>query len=88
MKALRYYFIDNEKFFNGFKPYGDNIVEEISTNLSFFSKAALSILPVIDFRPDVIHCHDWQTGTSAGVLKRAFCRRRVLPWNQVCYDDS
>ena len=29
---------------------------------SFFSKAVLSALPVIDFRPDIIHCHDWQTG--------------------------
>ena len=29
---------------------------------AFFSKAVLSILPVIGFRPDLIHCHDWQTG--------------------------
>ena len=28
----------------------------------FFSKAVLSILPTIDFRPDVINCNDWQTG--------------------------
>ena len=88
MKALLITFIDNEKFFNGFKPYGDNIVEEIS-KFVFFSKAALSILPVIDFRPDVIHCHDWQTGILPVYFKRAsLCRRRVLPWNQVCYDDS
>ena len=31
-------------------------------NLPFCSKAVLSTLPVIDFRPDIIHCHDWQTG--------------------------
>ena len=29
---------------------------------AFFSKAVLSVLPVIGFRPDIIHCHDWQTG--------------------------
>ena len=29
---------------------------------AFFSKAVLSALPVIEFRPDIIHCHDWQTG--------------------------
>ena len=29
---------------------------------AFFSKAALSALPLLDFRPDIIHCHDWQTG--------------------------
>ena len=27
-----------------------------------FSKAVLSALPLLDFRPDIIHCHDWQTG--------------------------
>ena len=29
---------------------------------AFFSKAALSAIPTLGFRPDIIHCHDWQTG--------------------------
>lgn len=70
-EGITYYFIDNEKYFNGFKPYGDNVIEEIS-KFVFFSKAALSILPVIDFRPDVIHCHDWQTGIIPVYLKERF----------------
>ncbi len=68
---ITYYFIDNEKFFHGAKPYGDNHIEEIS-KFAFFSKAALSILPVIDFRPDLIHCHDWQTGMIPVYLKERF----------------
>ena len=59
--GIKYYFVDNEYYFNGFKPYGDNVLFEIE-KFAFFSKAALSILPVIGFRPDLIHCHDWQTG--------------------------
>lgn len=70
-EGIKYYFIDNEKFFNGFKPYSDNIIEELS-KFVFFSKAALSILPVIDFKPDVIHCHDWQTGIIPVYLKERF----------------
>mgnify|MGYP000455395400 CR=1 FL=1 len=66
--GVRYYFIDNEGYFNGFKPYGDNALFEIE-KYAFFCKAALSILPVIDFRPDVIHCHDWQTGLIPGMEK-------------------
>lgn len=58
--GITYYFIDNEYYFSGIKPYG-NIFEDIE-KFAFFSKAALSALPLIDFRPDVIHCHDWQTG--------------------------
>ena len=61
--GVKYYFIDNEMFFNGFKPYSDNALFEIE-KYSFFSKAALSILPVIGFRPDIIHCHDWQDITG------------------------
>ena len=58
--GVTFYFIDNEFYFNGFAPYG-NIYEDIE-KFAFFSKAVLSTLPVIDFRPDIIHCHDWQTG--------------------------
>lgn len=69
--GVTYYFIDNEYYFNGFKPYSDNTLFEIE-KFAFFSKAALSILPVIDFRPDLIHCHDWQTGLVPVLLKDRF----------------
>ena len=71
VEGVKYYFIDNEMFFNGFKPYSDNALFEIE-KYAFFSKAALSILPVIDFRPDIIHCHDWQTGLIPVYLKERF----------------
>ncbi len=69
--GVKYYFIDNESFFNGFKPYSDNALFEIE-KYAFFCKAALSILPVIDFQPDLIHCHDWQTGLIPVYLKERF----------------
>lgn len=69
--GITFYFIDNESMFNGFKPYSDMPLYEI-TKWTFFSKAVLSILPVIDFRPDLIHCHDWQTGMIPVYLKERF----------------
>ena len=69
--GVKYYFIDNESMFGGFKPYSDNVLDEI-TKFSFFSKAALSALPLLNFRPDVIHCHDWQTGLVPVYLKERF----------------
>lgn len=69
--GIKYYFIDNEMFFGGFSPYGDNALYEIE-KFAFFSKAALSILPLINFRPDIIHCHDWQTGLIPVYLKERF----------------
>ena len=71
VEGVKYYFIDNEMFFGGYSPYGDNALYEIE-KFAFFSKAALSILPLIDFRPDIIHCHDWQTGLVPVYLKERF----------------
>ncbi len=58
--GIKFYFIDNEYYFNGYAPYGDMYAD--IEKFAFFSKAVLSALPLIDFRPDIIHCHDWQTG--------------------------
>lgn len=69
--GVHYYFIDNEYYFSGPKPYCDDPKWEIE-RYAYFSKAVLSILPVIDFRPDVIHCHDWQTGLIPVYLKERF----------------
>ena len=70
--GVQYYFIDNESYFNGYQPYSGNVLEDIE-KFSFFSKAALSALPLLDFRPDLIHCHDWQTGLIPVYLKERFC---------------
>jgi len=58
--GITYYFVDNEYYFAGDKPY-NQIYEDVE-KFAYFSKAVLEALPHIDFCPDVIHCHDWQTG--------------------------
>lgn len=77
--GVTYYFIDNESYFGGFKPYGDNTVFEIE-KYAFFCKAVLSALPIIGFHPDLIHCHDWQTGLIPVYLKERF-RGNEFFWN-------
>ncbi|MEG0354629.1 MAG: glycogen/starch synthase, partial [Lachnospiraceae bacterium] len=59
-EGVTFYFIDNEYYFGGMKPYGEAYAD--IEKFAFFSKAVLSALPLIDFRPDIVHCHDWQTG--------------------------
>ena len=61
LDKIIFYFIDNEYYFGGHAPYEGDPKWNIE-KFAFFSKAVLSILPVIEFRPDLIHCHDWQTG--------------------------
>lgn len=54
-----FYFVDNEFYFNGDKPY--DYIHLDCEKFIFFSKAVLSLLPTLNFRPDVINCNDWQT---------------------------
>lgn len=69
-EGVTFYFVDNEFYFSGAKPYG-SIYQDIE-KFGFFSKAALSSLPLLDFRPDIIHCHDWQTGLIPVYIKDTF----------------
>lgn len=69
-RGIHYYFVDNEFYFAGSSPY-NNIYEDVE-KFAYFSKAVLASLPYIDYAPDVIHCHDWQTGLVPVYLHTAF----------------
>ena len=69
-EGVTFYFIDNEYYFSGEKPYGDWHWD--IEKFMYFDRAVLSALPVLEFRPDVIHCHDWQTGLIPVYLHDSF----------------
>lgn len=64
-----YYFIDNKYYFGRGNLYG---YSDDTERFAFFSKAVLSILPVIEFYPDIIHCNDWQTALVPVYLRSLF----------------
>ncbi len=70
LDGITYYFIDNEKYFSGLVPYYD-LYQDLE-RFAYFSKAVLSSLPLINFRPDIIHCHDWQTALIPVYLNTVF----------------
>lgn len=53
-----YYLIDNQYYFKRKGLYGHY---DDAERFAFFSRAALEMLPYIDFKPDIIHANDWQT---------------------------
>ncbi len=63
------YFLDNEHYFgrDGYYGYDDE-----AERFAFFSKALIEVLPVIGFKPDIIHCNDWQTGVVSLLLKAKY----------------
>ena len=69
--GITYYFVDNQDLFNTDRIYTDDALFEIR-RFSFFCKAVLSALPALGFQPDLIHCHDWQTGLIPVYLKERF----------------
>jgi starch synthase len=58
--------------------YGDD-----AERFAFFSKAAVEFMLRADKRPDVIHCHDWQTGLVPVLLYEQY--GEVMPGQKVCY---
>ena len=70
--GVTYYFIDNEQYFKRSGCYG---YFDDGERFAFFSRAVLDILPFIDFYPDVLHCHDWQTALATIYLKTIYCKR-------------
>ena len=64
--GVTYYFLDNEYYFNRQSLYGHY---DDGERFAFFSKAVVDIMPFIDFYPDILHAHDWQTALSVVYLK-------------------
>ncbi|MBR3576788.1 MAG: glycogen synthase [Clostridia bacterium] len=68
-KNVTFYFIDNEYYFKREGCYGHF---DDGERFAYFCKSALEILPVIDFFPDVIHAHDWQSALVPIYLRTLF----------------
>ena len=69
-QGVTYYFIDNLDYFDCFYPYSDERWD--LEKFIYFDKAVLSMLPLVGFQPNLIHCHDWQTGYIPVYLKNDF----------------
>lgn len=64
---IPYYFIDNEYYFKRSGIYG---FYDQAEQYAFFCRSVLESLPYLtDFRPDIIHCNDWQTALIPLMLK-------------------
>lgn len=60
------YLIENDYYFgrDGYYGYGDDF-----ERFAFFSKVSLEFLTKVDFKPDIVHFNDWQTGLGCTYLR-------------------
>ena len=70
-KGVTYYFLDNEYYFKRASLYGEF---DDAERFAFFCRAAMEILPDIDFIPDILHAHDWHAALSVIYLKQCYAR--------------
>ena len=65
--GVTYYFIDNNYYFG--RPYVYGLGGDEYERYGYFCRAVLEMLPKIDFFPDILHAHDWQSGMIPALLK-------------------
>ena len=66
---VTYYFVDNLHYFDRVGTYGHG---DDGERFAFFSKAVFSVMDLVDFVPDVVHAHDWQTALVPIYVKTRF----------------
>lgn len=66
-QGVTFYFIDNEYYFKRSYIYG--LGGDEYERFGYFCRAVLDSLPHLDFQPDVIHAHDWQSGMIPALLR-------------------
>ena len=67
-----YYLLDNQYYFkrDGLYGYYDD-----AERFAFFARAVLEIIPHIDFKPDIIHCNDWQSALTPVYYNTLYANR-------------
>lgn len=58
-EGIPVYFIDNEYYFKRSNLYG---YDDEAERFVFFNRSVMEMLVSWEWTPDVLHCHDWQTG--------------------------
>jgi len=74
--ALGFLVIEREEYFDRDFLYGtpQGDYPDNGERFAFFSKAALESLRYLNFRPDVIHAHDWQSAIALALLKFTYAQ--------------
>ncbi len=74
LNGVTFYFVDNLQYFD--RPYIYGSGGDEGERFSYFCRAVMEAMPQIDFIPDILHCHDWQTGMIPALLEAQY---RTLP---------
>jgi starch synthase len=66
------YFIESNKYFDRYGLYHDadyNDYQDNPRRFGFLTRAGLQLCKDIEFKPDIVHAHDWHTALAPAYLK-------------------
>ncbi len=71
---IKVYFIESEKYFNRDGLYGDKNGDHRDNldRFAYYCRRSLRLLKEINFKPDIVHCHDWQSSLIPVYLKTVY----------------
>ncbi|MEG1254481.1 glycogen synthase GlgA [Clostridium sp.] len=70
-EGVTYYFIDNEYYFKRKGIYG---FFDDGERFAFFNLAVMIMLKELNYKPDILHCHDWHTGMVPVLNRYSFSK--------------
>ena len=76
---ITFYFVDNKQYFQRNYIYG--LGGDEGERYTYFCRAVLEALPQMGFIPDVLHCHDWQTGLMPMLLNAQY--KHLEPYSKI-----
>jgi len=89
--ALHIYLIRRDEYFDRSGLYGADgrEYEDNAERFIFFQKAVVELAKKVENKPDVLHCHDWQTGLIPVFAKEAALGvKTVLTIHNLAYQGS
>ncbi len=72
--GLEFYLVDHPQFFTRDELYGTPLGDypDNDRRFIFFQRSVFETLKALNIKPDIIHCHDWQTGLIPVYLKTLY----------------
>lgn len=72
--GVKVYFVENDAYFKRDSLYGDKSgdYKDNLDRFSYYCRRSLDLLKEINFKADIVHCHDWQSALIPVFLKTLY----------------
>ena len=81
-QGIKVYFVENDNYFNRSSLYEN---EDKDIQFALFSEVVLRMMMIIDFKPEIIHCNDWQTGYIPYFFNQKYRQKQFYSGTKTIY---